>query len=160
MISTAIDGETVSVRLNEVEAYGGRDDPASHAFRSRTQRNRPMFGPPGMLYVYRSYGIHWCMNFVTGAEGEPQAVLLRGGEVVAGVGTAVQRRGRPDRLADGPGRLAQALGVTGAASGSMLGEGLVRIERLAASVPTHEVTPRIGISAAADRPWRFVLRNG
>lgn len=145
------------MRLNDVEAYGGKTDPASHAFRSRTARNEHMFGPAGTVYVYRSYGIHWCMNVVTGAKDDPQAVLLRGGEIVAGFDAAVDRRGRLEHLSDGPGRLGQALGITGSVSGSVLGEGPVRIESVLESVPAHDVTSRIGVSAATDRLWRFVL---
>ena len=157
MVSTHRDGETVAVRLTEVEAYDGANDPASHAYRSRTDRNAPMFGPAGTIYVYRGYGIHWCMNIVVGPVDQPAAVLLRGGVVTVGIETAVRRRGRSDHLADGPGKLCQALAVDGSHSGSVLGEA---IELGAGSLDDDEHiarTPRIGISRAVDRPWRFVI---
>jgi DNA-3-methyladenine glycosylase len=116
-----------------------------------------MYGSAGTLYVYRSYGIHWCMNIVTGARDDPQAVLLRGGSVVEGADIAVERRGRRDHLADGPGRLTQALGVTGSQSGSMLGTGPVSITYIPASEPAYAATPRIGITAGVDELLRFVL---
>jgi len=146
------------VLLNEVEAYGGTDDPASHAFRSKTKRNEPMFGAAGTVYVYRSYGIHWCLNIVTGNADEPQAVLLRGGTVVAGQDAATVRRGRPDHLADGPGKLAQALHITGASSGSVLGAGVLTISGLG-TLDGYEETPRIGITKATGREWRFLSRD-
>lgn len=149
-----VDGDRVTVTLAEVEAYGGADDPASHAHRGRTRRNGSMFGPPGTLYVYRSYGIHWCANVVCGAEGVPAAVLLRGGVVVDGEATAARRRGRGDHLADGPGKLCQALGITGDLDGSSVLDGPVRLEGPGGS--RAKATPRVGITRAADRPWRFV----
>jgi DNA-3-methyladenine glycosylase len=158
-LRTEFDGEAAEVVLTEVEAYAGFDDPASHAYRGETVRNRAMFGPPGTLYVYRSYGIHWCMNVVVGPQGVPHAVLLRGGEPVAGIGVMRRRRGRDDRLADGPGKLTQALGVSGAADGTTVVDGPVRL-RPGPAPPEILATPRIGITKAADRPWRFVARNG
>ena len=146
----------VTVRLNEVEAYLGPGDAASHAHRSRTARNEPMFGPAGTVYVYRSYGIHWCVNIVTGPSDDPQAVLLRGGEVIDGTEIAIARRHRTDHLADGPGKLGQALGVTGAVSGTRLGVGPLALASVVESPPGYEATPRIGIRAARDRLWRFV----
>lgn len=154
LVST-IGGVTVALRLTEVEAYGGADDPASHAFAGETVRNRTMFGPPGRLYVYRSYGIHWCANAVCGPVGRPGAVLLRGGVPVAGQAAMVARRGRADHLADGPGKLCEALGITGAEDGLDLAGGRVRLEGRA--VPgTMVASPRIGIARAQERPWRFV----
>lgn len=144
------------VALTEVEAYDGTNDPASHAYRGRTMRNAAMYGPPGTLYVYRSYGIHWCMNVVTGAEGDPAAVLLRGGEITAGRTEIERRRGRSDHLTDGPGKLTQALGVDGGHDGSSVLTGPVRLLSPAHRVGTVTTTPRIGISKATDRPWRFV----
>lgn len=155
-IETRIDGEATAVALTEVEAYMGEDDPASHAYRGRTPRNAAMFGPPGTLYVYRSYGIHWCMNITCGPEGVPMAVLLRGGVIVEGADEIERRRRRTDHLADGPGKLCQGLGVTGDHDGTSVLDGPVWLgERLLdGEVIT---TPRIGISRAVDVPWRFVL---
>ena len=154
-------GTRTVVAINEVEAYGGTDDPASHAFRGPTARNASMFGSTGTLYVYRSYGIHWCANIVTGLAGEGQAVLIRGGRIVEGRDIAVRRRGRTDHLADGPGKLTQALGITGDHDGTSVLSGPVRLE------PGHppdaslvRATPRIGITREVDRPWRFVVVGG
>ncbi|GMQ93176.1 MAG: hypothetical protein BMS9Abin12_0653 [Acidimicrobiia bacterium] len=116
-----------------------------------------MFACAGTLYVYRSYGIHWCVNIVTGGVNDPQAVLLRGGAVIDGASAAIERRGRRDHLADGPGKLSQALGVTGSDSGSLLGAGSVSITSLPSSEPAYTITPRIGISSGADTLLRFVL---
>jgi DNA-3-methyladenine glycosylase len=147
----------VSVRLDEVEAYRGRDDPASHAYGSRTARNEPMFSAAGTVYIYRSYGIHWCMNFVTGDDGDPQGVLLRGGQIIEGIDAAVARRGRSDHLTNGPGKLGQALGITGDLSGSFLGGGPISLSHLGTAADSFEASPRVGISKAVERPWRFVL---
>lgn len=147
----------VAVRLTEVEAYDGAGDPASHAYRGRTDRTAVMFGPPGNLYVYLSYGMHWAANVICGPDGMAAGALLRAGEVVEGVEVARSRRGRAnDRdLARGPGRLTQALGVTAEQKGAyLLDGGTVRLERGEAP-ETIEVGPRVGVSAAADRPWRF-----
>jgi DNA-3-methyladenine glycosylase len=155
---TEMAGDPTEVMLTEVEAYAGEHDPASHAFRGRTARNGAMFGPAGTLYVYRSYGIHWCMNIVTGAPGVAHAVLLRGGIPLVGEQTMARRRGRSDRLTDGPGKLAQALGVVGDHDGTSVLDGPVRL--LPGTPPPETAiiaTPRIGISRAVDLPWRFVL---
>ncbi len=154
-----IGDERVVVVLNEVEAYGGRDDPASHAFGTRTARNEPMYGPAGTLYVYLSYGVHWCANVVVGLPEVPNAVLMRGGIVVEGHDIATIRRGRTKDLANGPGRLGQALGLDGTLSGSDLFEGPVRLEGPFGTVRDWHATPRIGISKAVDVPWRFVAPN-
>lgn len=159
VIRTNIDGARVAVRLTEVEAYGGRSDPASHAYGRRTPRNDPMWGPAGTLYVYRSYGMHWCANIVVGTTGEPNAVLLRGGVVVEGRDVVVQRRGRSDHLTDGPGKLGQALGLTGEDSGSNVWAGRLRLLGPLDSVTEWRATPRIGITKAADRLWRFVANS-
>lgn len=111
----------VTVRITEVEAYGGSDDPGSHAYRGRTARNATMFGPAGRLYVYFTYGMHWCANLVTGTDGVASGVLLRAGEVVDGVGLARSRRttSKSDKdLASGPARLATALGINGQHDGT------------------------------------------
>ncbi len=155
-IRTTIDGDPTDVLLTEVEAYAGADDPASHAYRGRTARNGAMFGPPGTLYVYRSYGIHWCMNIVVGEEGLPHAVLLRGGNPTTGRTVMIDRRARTDHLTDGPGKLCQALGVTGEHDGTSVLDGPVRLTVEEASRAILR-TPRIGISVAKDRLWRYVL---
>ncbi|HET9998390.1 MAG TPA: DNA-3-methyladenine glycosylase [Nocardioides sp.] len=146
----------VAVRLTEVEAYDGPADPGSHAYRGPTQRNAVMFGPPGCLYVYFTYGMHHCCNVVTGPEGTPSAVLLRAGEVVAGVEVARSRRPRStDRdLARGPARLCQALGLDLADNGADLTSGPVTLE-LGDPVPTVSTGPRVGLRGAPERPWRF-----
>lgn len=157
-IVSDLGGQRAAGILCEVEAYAGEEDPASHAYRGQTPRNEVMFGPAGHLYVYRSYGIHWCMNVVVGAAGQPRAVLLRGAEIVEGHDSVVERRGRSDHLADGPGKLTQALGVTGDLDGHDVSQHPLRIDRRV-KVPTSiEATPRIGISKATTRPWRFVAR--
>jgi DNA-3-methyladenine glycosylase len=141
----------------ETEAYRF-DDPASHAFGGRTPRNATMFGPSGHLYVYRSYGIHWCANVVCGAEGVASAVLLRALQPTHGVDDMRMRRGLDDArlLAAGPGRLTQALGLSGENDGDDLG------------VPPYELTmppqppevvasTRVGITRAIEQPWRYTL---
>lgn len=152
---TRIDGAVTAVRLTEVEAYGGSDDPASHAYRGRTDRNASMFLGAGHVYVYRSYGIHMMVNIVTGDVGYPGAVLLRAGEPTEGVDIMEHRRRRSDRLCDGPGKLAQALGLTLDHDGLRLGSEAVYLTP-ESSVIGHAVTPRIGITRATDRHWRFV----
>lgn len=147
----------VTVRIVETEAYEGGDDPASHAFRGPTQRTAVMFGPAGFLYVYRSYGLHWAMNVVTGPEGRASAVLLRAGEVVTGLELARSRRGgvADDQVARGPGNLAQALGVVGEHGGADLLRSPVLFLR--PGLPPGEVAtgPRVGVTLAHDIPWRF-----
>lgn len=157
-LQTVFDGSLTEVILTEVEAYGGSDDAASHAFNGRTTRNESMFGPAGTLYVYRSYGVHWCANLVTGPAGEGQAVLLRAGVPVSGAETMRRRRGRADHVCDGPGKLCQAMGITGACDGTSVFDGPVRL------LPPDEqasgiirATGRIGITKEKNRLWRFVL---
>jgi DNA-3-methyladenine glycosylase len=147
-----------AVRLVETEAYDGPGlDPASHAHRGPTTRNAVMFGPPGHLYVYFTYGMHWCANVVCGPEGIAQAVLLRAGEPVCGVERMRARRpaSRPRDLARGPARLCQALGLAGWANGVPLDTGPVQL-CAGWPVPADQVgwTGRVGVTAAADRPWR------
>lgn len=158
---TDVDGKTTEIIIDEVEAYGGSDDPASHAYRGRTKRNDSMFRRSGTLYVYRSYGVHWCANVVTGPAGEPSAVLLRGGVPVAGFKMMEHRRGRTDHLTDGPGKLCSALGITGEHDGTSVIDGPVRLIRAVppAAAMTEEGR-RVGITKATDRPWRFVARIG
>lgn len=149
----------VAVRLVETEAYTG-DDPACHAYRGRTARNAPLFGPPGHAYVYRSYGIHWCLNVATGQDGVPQGVLLRAAEPLTGLATIRARRGDrvPERdLLRGPGRLTQALAVDGSLSGADLCGDRPPLRLVAdGTAPQVHAGPRVGVSRAADRPWRFV----
>jgi DNA-3-methyladenine glycosylase len=146
----------VAVLLTEVEAYDGPNDPGSHAYRGRTPRNEVMFGEPGHLYVYFTYGMHHCCNIVTGPSGTPSAVLLRAGEVVGGVSVARARRPRSsDRdLARGPARLCDALGIGLAENGADLTSGPLAIE-LGEQVTTVSAGPRVGLRGAPDRPWRF-----
>ena len=150
----------VTVRLTEVEAYDGADDPASHAYRGITARNAVMFGPPGRLYVYFSYGMHWCANVVCGPDGRASAVLLRAGEVVAGERVARERRGGRSGadLARGPANLTQALGIQRHQDGLDL---TGHLELSATPVPEAAVAtgPRVGVSVAHDVPWRFWLRD-
>ena len=141
----------------EVEAYH-HTDPAAHSFRGRTDRNAIMFGPPGYAYVYRSYGIHWCVNFVCEPEGSASAVLIRALEPTKGIAAMRTRRGLDaDRLlCSGPGRLCQALAVTITANGLALDR--PPFELRAARSPVEVVAGRrIGISRAADLPWRYGL---
>ena len=148
----------VAVRLTELEAYDGATDPASHAYRGRTARNAVMFGPPGHLYLYFTYGMHWAGNISCGPEGVGSGVLMRSGEVIEGIGVARSRRGRAtDRdLARGPGRLTQALGLNPEHKGcDLLANGPVRLEPSIEEVKTIMVGPRVGVSIEADRPWRF-----
>jgi DNA-3-methyladenine glycosylase len=151
----------VTVRLSEVEAYSGVGiDPASHAHRGRTARNAVMFGPPGHAYLYFTYGMHWCMNVVTGPDGEASAVLLRAGEVVDGVQTARARRPAARRdvdLARGPARLCSALALDGAAYGLDLLDPASPVRLLPAPGPpvAVEAGPRVGVTGAHDIPWRF-----
>ena len=157
LVSEIGGGGQVRVRISEVEAYKGSDDPASHAFRGRTRRNGSMFEQPGTLYVYRSYGIHWCANVAAGPEGVGWGILFRGGEVVDGLGVARARRGRDDELANGPGKLAQALGIDQSHNGSYLLDHSSPLRLEPGSPPDLVMaTPRVGISQARDRPWRFV----
>jgi DNA-3-methyladenine glycosylase len=150
-----IDG--VGGRIAETEAYD-HEDPASHSFSGPTKRNAVMFGPPALAYVYRSYGIHWCLNFVCGAEGHGAGVLIRALEPVSGLDTMRHRRGLDNvrLLCAGPGRVCQALAVTGEHNG-------VRIDAppfqlVLPDAPVSVVAgPRIGISKATQVPWRFGL---
>lgn len=157
LLISEIGGRTVKVRVTEVEAYKGSDDPASHAFRGRTGRNGSMFERPGTLYVYRSYGIHWCANVAAGPEGIGWGILFRSGEIVDGIGVARGRRGRDDDLATGPGKLTQALAVDVSHDGTYLLDDTSPI-RIEAGPPPELVmaTSRVGISRAVDLPWRFV----
>lgn len=152
----------VVVRLTEVEAYAGDADPGSHAFRGRTPRTQVMYGPAGRAYVYFSYGMHWCLNVVTGPAGTAAAVLLRAGEVVAGLSLARQRRpGASDRdLGRGPARLTRALAVDGRFDGCDLLDPRSGLHLLPPDGPRGPIGsgPRVGVAGAgAATPWRFWL---
>lgn len=155
----------VVVRLTEVEAYGGGSDPGSHAFRGQTRRNASMFGPPGHAYVYFTYGMHWCLNIVTGPVGCPGAILIRAGEVIVGGDIVAARRpgARPRDVARGPARLTKALAVTGDLDGTDLtAQAGPLFLRRGAEVGAERVGtgPRVGVSGAGARtPWRFFLRD-
>ncbi len=152
-----------SGRIVEVEAYCGAEDPGSHAYRGETPRNRTMFGPPGGLYVYFTYGMHWCANVVTGEVGEGVAVLLRALAPVEG--TEAMRRARPrarsDRdLCNGPAKLCQAMGLDRRFDGADLvtADRGVWIDDDGTAPPTNpHVTTRIGLSAGAEHPWRWCV---
>ncbi|MGV9555753.1 DNA-3-methyladenine glycosylase [Streptomyces sp. NPDC003401] len=153
---------TVSIAITETEAYSGAADPASHAYRGRTPRNTVMFGPAGHLYVYRSHGLHWCANVVTGTDGIASAVLVRAGRVVEGEDLARERRGEKvenPRLARGPGNFCQALGITGEHDGEDLLAGTSVMLSEGESVPAAlvRVGPRVGVSKAHDWQHRFYL---
>ena len=152
-----VDG--VGGRIVEVEAYAP-DDAASHSFGGRTARNAAMFGPPGTLYVYRSYGIHWCANVVCEDEGTGAALLLRALEPTHGLDAMRARRGLEDErlLCSGPGRLTQALGISGSHDGCDLDRPPFRL--LAPDeAPDVVASPRVGITRAADLPWRYSVRG-
>jgi DNA-3-methyladenine glycosylase len=141
----------------EVEAYH-HTDPAAHSFRGPSMRNAVMFGPPGHAYIYRSYGIHWCLNFVCEPRGTASAVLIRALAPLYGIKAMQRRRAVADErlLCSGPGRLCQALGITGAHNGFLLTEAPFQL--FARSEPSEiAVGPRIGISKAVDHPWRYGL---
>lgn len=150
-----------AVRIVEVEAYRGPDDPASHAYRGPTPRTEVMFGPPGFLYVYFSYGMHWCANVVAHRRGEVGAVLVRAGEPIDGLAAMEAARPQARRrvdLANGPAKLCQALGITGAHGGTDLRSASSTILLLDDGTAPPEapvVGPRVGISVAVDEPWRF-----
>lgn len=171
LLGARVEHGAVAVRLTEVEAYAGLGDPGSHAFRGRTPRTAVLFGPPGSLYVYFTYGMHWCANLVCGPQGHGAAVLLRAGEVVDGLAIAHERRGEacPARdLARGPARLAVALGLTGADNGRVVVEADSPVRVTAAVLapsakraPGVRTGPRVGVSGpggdGAAYPWRLWL---
>jgi DNA-3-methyladenine glycosylase len=161
LVSTAGGARTAGV-IVETEAYGGPDDPASHAstVRGRTARNRVMFGPAGRAYVYRSYGVHWCMNVVTGAEGVAQAVLIRGIEPVEGEESMAARRCGAEPLAAGPGRLCAALAISDELYGHDLREPPLQLVQ-GWRVPDElvGVSQRVGVAQAKDWPHRFFVRG-
>lgn len=170
-VSSHIDGQLVIVRVTEVEAYDGSSDPGSHAYRGRTARNSGLFGAPGTAYVYFTYGMHFCLNVVCGAEGAASAVLLRAGEVISGREAVLERRRHPrtaeSKLLSGPARLAQGLGLTLANNLSTFREGTAQppgpslgLEGLAEDPLDHQRGPRTGVSGRGgsdEFPWRFWL---
>jgi DNA-3-methyladenine glycosylase len=165
LLGSVLESETpegvVGVRLVEVEAYRGGDDPASHCYRGRTPRNDVMFGPAGRLYVYFVYGMHFCANVVSLTDGVPGAVLLRAGEVVYGSDLAHARRPSARNhaeLAKGPARLTTVLGLDQAHNGTNLTDGGASVRLLAGEpVPDSDIRsgPRVGVAVAVDVPWRF-----
>ena len=152
-----IDG--VGGRIVEVEAYH-HTDPAAHSYRGPTPRNAVMFGPPGVAYVYRSYGIHWCLNFVCEEEGSASAVLIRALEPTEGLAAMRRRRGVPDErlLCSGPGKLCEALGVTDRHNGLALDKAPFEVRPREGNAKIVRGA-RIGITKAMDKPWRFGLKD-
>ena len=150
-------------RIVEVEAYH-HTDPAAHSYRGPTERNAVMFGPPGYAYVYRSYGIHWCLNFVCEAEGSASAVLIRALEPLAGIAAMRRRRRVAQRVSDeralcsGPGKLCEALGVSHRHNGLPLDRAPFEL-RARVEKPEIVSGPRIGITKAVDAPWRYGLQG-
>jgi DNA-3-methyladenine glycosylase len=157
LIGASLLFDGVGGRIVEVEAYD-HEDPAAHGFGGRTERNASMFGPAGRAYVYRSYGIHWCLNFVCEREGVASAVLIRALAPLTGIAAMRRRRGLTDErlLCAGPGRLCQALGITRQHDGAALDRPPFVLH--AREHPVEIVVgPRIGITKAADKPWRYGL---
>jgi DNA-3-methyladenine glycosylase len=159
LLTVTTDGVVCSGRITEVEAYMP-DDPASHTFRGETGRNAVMFGPGGHLYVYLSYGIHQCANVVTGEQGSGQGVLIRALEPIDGIAVMRTRRaGRPDKeLANGPGKLCQALAIGGDRNGADLVDRSGAVAVLDDGTPPPRspiVGPRVGITKGVETPWRF-----
>jgi DNA-3-methyladenine glycosylase len=153
--SLLVDG--VGGRIVEVEAYH-HTDPAAHSYGGRTERNAVMFGPPGYAYVYRSYGIHWCLNFVCEKEGSASAVLIRAIEPTEGIAKMRRRRGLKDErlLCSGPGKLGEALGITRTHNSRPLDQPPFEL-RARTEAAEISVGPRIGITKAAEMPWRYGL---
>lgn len=161
VLERTIDGATVSVKIVETEAYD-QTDAASHSYKGRTPRTDIMFGPAGRLYVYFTYGMHYCCNVVTGQEGEGVAVLIRAVEPLDNEELLARRRGgrRGVELTNGPAKLCQALGITKTLNGHDLERAPLRLKMMP-EVTLKEiiVTKRIGIHRAVDTPWRFYLKN-
>ena len=149
----------VGGRIVEVEAYH-HTDPAAHSYGGMTPRNAVMFGPPGIAYVYRSYGIHWCVNFVCEPKGSASAVLIRALEPLEGLATMRRRRGLTDErlLCAGPGRLCEALGISIAHNGLALNRPPFRLTERTEK-PEIVTGPRIGITKAVEMPWRYGLKG-
>jgi DNA-3-methyladenine glycosylase len=163
MLRSTLGGAETVGRIVETEAYTGPDDPACHAARriGRTARNQAMYGPPGTAYVYLSYGIHWCLNAVTDRDEHPAAVLIRALEPLTGLDAMRGRRKTRDRdLARGPGRLAQALAISGSLDGHPLHLPPLTIHDAPPLDPASmDIGPRVGITRAADWPLRFTIRG-
>jgi DNA-3-methyladenine glycosylase len=159
LIGATLLAHGVGGTIVEVEAYH-QTDPAAHSYRGRTPRNAVMFGAPGHAYVYRSYGIHWCLNFVCEPEGSASAVLIRALAPIDGVAAMRRRRGVKEErlLCSGPGRLCQALDITGDLSGLALEPPWFEL-RARPSAPEIVIGPRIGISVAVELPWRYGLKG-
>ena len=160
LMISEIGGVRTAGRIVETEAYLGRDDPASHGYQlRRNARNEALYGPPGQWYVYLSYGIHWCANLVCWSHGMGSAVLLRALEPTEGLDEMRRRRGVEDDrlLCSGPGKLCQALGITRSLDGKAMASSPVRVLRGRAPEIVIAVTPRIGITKAAEWPLRFVV---
>ena len=159
LIGTSLVVNGVGGRIVEVEAYH-HTDPAAHSYGGPTSRNAVMFGPPGFAYVYRSYGIHWCLNFVCEEDGSASAVLIRALEPTAGIPAMRRRRGLKDErmLCSGPGKLGQALAISHKQNGLPLDKPPFEL-RARADEPEVVTGPRIGITKAADVPWRYGLKD-
>ena len=159
LIGATLTVNGVGGRIVEVEAYH-HTDPAAHSYGGRTERNAVMFGPAGYAYVYRSYGIHWCLNFVCEAEGSASAVLIRALEPLQGLAAMRRRRGLSEAraLCSGPGKLCEALGVTIKHNGLALDRAPFEL-RAREGKPEIVIGARIGISKAVDEPWRYGLKG-
>jgi len=158
-----VEGKRLVGRIVEVEAYRGRDDPASHAYRGRTKRNEVMFGKPGLAYIYLAYGVNWCLNITSEPEGEPAAVLIRAVEPLEGIEEMMANRqvSNLKNLTNGPGKLTKAFKI----DGSLNGWDVTKGEILYIVYPDEEeefeigVSARIGIKVGLDKPWRFFIKN-
>lgn len=164
LLGAVIRVDDIAARIVETEAYRGADDPASHSYRGKTARNAVMWGPAGHLYVYFTYGIHFCANVVATTEGEPGAVLLRAARITEGTELARTRRPAAKRdtdLAGGPAKLTSALGIHSEHNGTDLFDprAAVRLEPRQGEEPTISSGPRVGISVATELPWRFWITD-
>jgi DNA-3-methyladenine glycosylase len=164
VLARRLDGEWLTGRIVETEAYFGKDDPAAHAYAGKTERNAVLFGPPGHAYVYFIYGMHWCLNVSCEPDGQPGGVLFRAIEPLTGLETMARLRGTANRklLASGPGRLCQAMGITRAGqNGADVTdrESELQIWDDGYKPKRVRVTPRIGISKAVERPHRYLLEG-
>jgi DNA-3-methyladenine glycosylase len=165
LITHDLNGERLTGRIIESEAYLGRSDPASHTYGGKTARNAVLFGPPGFSYVYFVYGMHYCLNFSCHVQGEPGGVLIRALEPIAGLETMARLRGisgtgKRKLLCSGPGRLCQALGITRAKDNGVdvtLANSRLQVLDDGSRPASVSVTPRIGISKAVDLPLRFMV---